>query len=141
LARPAGVRVAERPAGADGRWGLRAVHLSIDGPVLVELRRDGVPGLLRDDEDADPELGHDPHRLGRHGGRVGAPAERPEGLRADRLSRLLDEGAVVLAMALLEAAEQHLGALDEALARLLHRHAEALELDPAEAPPEAQDEP
>src|SRR5439155_27321268 len=70
----------------------------------------------------------------------GAALEGPAGPRADRLPRLLHERAVVLAVPLLEAAQDHLRALDEAPPRLLHRHAEALELDPPEAAPDAEDE-
>src|SRR5205823_8974311 len=109
--------------------------------VMRELVADDVPGLLWDDQDADAELGHDLHRLRGHGGRIGASLERPARPRSNRLLWLLHERAVVFAVALLEATEDHLRALDEPAARLLHRHAEALELDPSETAADAEDEP
>src|SRR5439155_17434270 len=102
------------------------------------LRRDDVPWLLRDDEDADAEAGHDVNGFRRHRGRVRATAEGLEGSGPEGRSRLLHELAVVGAVAVLEAAEDHLRALHEAAPRLLHRDAKPGELDPTEATPETQ---
>ena len=60
--------------------------------------------------------------------------------RADVAARLLDVRAVVLAVAALEALQDHLRRLDEALAAGVHVDAEAVELDPPEAAPEAEDD-
>ena len=43
---------------------LLAVHLPVDRAVFVQLLGERVPRLLRNDQDADPELRHDAHRLG-----------------------------------------------------------------------------
>jgi hypothetical protein len=109
--------------------------------VLDELLGDLGPRLLRDDEDAHAQFRHDLHRLGRHGRGVGAAAETLEGRGADVGARLADELPVELAVALLEAFEQHPRVFHEALAALVHGHAQALELDLARAPPQPQDHP
>jgi hypothetical protein len=63
LARALRIGIAERPPGADGRRRVDAVHLAVRLPVLAELGGHDVPGLLRDDQDADAELRHDVRRL------------------------------------------------------------------------------
>ena len=102
--------------------------------------RDHVPRLLRDDAEADAELGHDARRLGRDGGGVAAAAEGRVRARADVAAHLFDVRAVVLAVAALETLQDHLRRLDEELAAGVHVDAEAFELDPPEAAPEAEDE-
>src|SRR2546430_4351032 len=83
LARALGVDVAERPARRDGWRRLHRIDLAIDAAVRVQLLGHLVPGLLRDDEDADAEPGHDRQRLRRDGRRVCAAPERLERRRAD----------------------------------------------------------
>src|SRR5439155_1709041 len=134
------VLVAEGPARAHGRWRLRPVDVPVRRAVGVELLGDLGPGLLRDDEDAHPEPRHDRHRLRRDGRGVGPAAEGLERRRADRRAWLADELAVVLAVARLQAAQQHLRGFHEALAGLVHREPEAVELDAAGATTQAQDQ-
>src|SRR5207249_1127398 len=134
------VLVAEGPARAHGRWRLRPVDVPVRRAVGVELLGDLGPGLLRDDEDAHPEPRHDRHRLRRDGRGVGPAAEALERRRADRRARLADERAVVFAVARLQAAQQHLRRFHEALAGLVHREPEAVELDAAGATTQAQDQ-
>src|SRR5208283_887991 len=100
--------------------------------------RDGLPRLLRNDQDADAELRHDARGLGRDGGRVSASLERLERLRPDVAPRLLDIFAVVFAVAFLESLEQHLRRFDKALARFAERNAEPFELDSRKSPPQAK---
>ena len=109
--------------------------------VRVELGHHGVPRLLRDDQDADAELGHDPARLRRDGRGVAAAAERLERPRPELTLGLREERALVLHEAGLESIEHHLGGLDEAAPRLVHRDAEAVELDEAEPATDAEDDP
>src|SRR5256885_13120451 len=72
---------------------------------------------------------------------AGAAAERLERRGPDGRAWLLHERAVVLAVAVLESLQQHLRGFDEALARFLHRHAEAVELHLAGTAAEAEDQP
>jgi hypothetical protein len=67
-------------------------------------------------------------------------AERLERRRPDRRTRLLDEPAVILAVAGFEPLQQHLGRFREPLPRLVHREPEAVELDLAGATAQTQDE-
>ena len=53
------VFIAEHPAGADRRRWLRAVQLAEDIGVDGQVFGDRRPRLLRDDEDADTQFGHD----------------------------------------------------------------------------------
>ena len=140
LARPVGAGVAERPARGDRRGRLGAVHLAVDPAIVLELLGDLRPGLLGNDQDAHAQLGHDARRLRRDRRRIGAAAEGLERRRPDVGARLPDELAVVLAIAALEALQQHPRRLDEARARLVHGQPEAVELDLARAAAEAQDE-
>jgi hypothetical protein len=100
--------------------------LAVNRAVLAELLGDRLPRLLGNDEDAETELGHDARRLGRDCRGVRAAAERLEGERTDVAPRLAEELAVVLAIALLEPPQDHMGVLDEPLAGLVHVDAEAL---------------
>ena len=87
------------------------------------------------------EVGHDLHRLGADRRRVRAITERLE-RRGPQVARcLLVVRAVVLHAALLEPLEHEARALDEPSARLVHRHAEAAELDAPEAAADAEDDP
>src|SRR5881409_1418840 len=141
LARALGVAVAEGPPRRDGRRRLRAVDLAVDGAVRIQLLGHLVPRLLRDDQDPDAQARHDRQRVRRDGRRVGAAAERLERRGPDGRAWLLHERAVVLAVAVLESLQQHLRGFDEALARFLHRHAEAVELHLAGTAAEAEDQP
>src|SRR5205814_1573922 len=133
--------IAEDPARADGGQCADPVHLAIALAVRRQLGGDDVPRFLRDDQDADAQLRHDAARLGGHRGSICAALEGSERSGPDWLPRLADELARILRIARLERPEQHLRALHEAGARLLHRDAEALELHAPEPPPDAEDEP
>ena len=135
------VGIAERPARGHRGKRLHAVDLAVERVVLGQLLGHLFPRLLRNDEDAHAELGHDLHRLGGDGGGIGAAAKALEGRGPDVRARLADELAVELAVTLLQSLQQHLGVLDEALAALAHGHAEPVELDLARPAPEAQDHP
>src|SRR5438876_3637685 len=141
LARALGVAVAEGPPRRDGRRRLCAVDLAVDGAVRIQLLGHLVPRLLRDDQDPDAQARHDRQRVRRDGRRVGAAAERLERRGPDGRAWLLHERAVVLAVAVLESLQQHLRGFDEAQARFLHRHAEAVELHLAGTAAEAEDQP
>ena len=140
LFRAVGALVHEGPSGDERGRGLGPVHLAVQLPVLPDLAFDVVPRLLRHDEKADPELRHDARRFRRHRGRVGTAPERAEGGGAKVAAGLLDELAVELDVALLEALQHVLGVLDESLPRLVHVDPEALELHPAEPAPDAEDD-
>jgi hypothetical protein len=141
LGRAIDVLVAVGPAADDRRRGVDAVHVAKRLAIVVELGRDDIPRLLRDDEDADPELRHDLRGFRRHGGGVGAAPERLERPRAELAAPLLHERAVELHPAALEPFEDHLRRLDEDRAALLLVDAEAFELDPAEPAADAEDQP
>src|SRR5438093_918127 len=137
---PARVLVAERPASNDRRRRIRAVHLAVDPAVVVQLPRHHVPRLLRDDQEADAEPGHDDGRLGRDRGGVGPAAKRLERPRSELAPLLLHEAAVELAIAAFEALEDHLRRLAEDRAAVLLVHAEPFELHAPEPATEAEDQ-
>src|SRR5437773_2489770 len=140
LLRQARVLVAERPAADDRRRRIRAVHLAVDPAVVVQLPRHHVPRLLRDDQEADAEPGHDDRRLGRDRGGLGPAAKRLERPRSELAPLLLHEAAVELAIAALEPLEDHLRRLAEDRAAVLLVHAEPFELHAPEPATEAEDQ-
>ena len=60
----AGILIAEDPAAGDRCRRLGPVGLTVDRPVRVQLYRDVFPRLLRNNQDADTQPGHDLGRLG-----------------------------------------------------------------------------
>src|SRR5690606_36062433 len=112
-------------------------HLVVDVEVLLHV----VPRFLRNHQQADAELGHDRYRVGADRGGERSAAEGLERLRPDVASRLLYEAAIELHPAALEPFEHEPRRLDEALARFVHRYAEAVEFDAPESTADAEDHP
>src|SRR5262249_25890888 len=77
------VAIAEPPARQHRRRRLCLVHIAIDAPIVHHLLVDGVPRLLRDDEEADAQARHDFRRLRRHRRSIGTSLETLERTRAD----------------------------------------------------------
>src|SRR5215469_10642927 len=141
LVRAIDARVAERPARRYGRQRLAAIHLSVDGAVFVQLLRHRLPRLLRDNEDADPEFCHDARGFRRHRGGIGSALEALERFWPNIAPGLLDELSIVFYVTLLEAFEDHLRILDEALAGLAHLDAKALVFNSRETSAQAENHP
>src|SRR6185312_14358014 len=132
------VVIAEHPAREDRRRRFGVIHLPIDLAVIRHFGRHRVPGLLRDDEQSHAKTRHDFRGLGRYGRGIGASLERLERTRTDVASRLLDDRAVELAPAALEALEQHLCGLHETLTRAILIDAKTFEFDAPKTAPHSE---
>src|SRR5262249_16797344 len=122
------VAIAEHPARENRRRRVGLVHLAIDAPVVTHLFDHGIPRLLRDDKEANPQLPHDVRRFWRHCRRIGTTLKALEWSRTDIAALLLDDLAVVLAPTALESLNEHLRGFDEAFAGRVLVDPEALEL-------------
>src|SRR5690606_34704682 len=97
-----GVLVADDPGRDDRRRRFAPVRLAVCLAVGLDHAGDVLPRLLRDDQQTDAELGHDPRGLGRDRGGVGAAAEALLRSRPDLAADLSDEAPVVFVEAVLE---------------------------------------
>src|ERR1700723_1662264 len=82
--------------------------------ILLEVRGHELPGLLNDHKHAQPELGHDRHRISRCGGGKRAALERLERSRPNVTPRLL-HSRTTFDIACFQSVEHKLGIFIEAL--------------------------
>src|SRR5262249_30616065 len=115
--------------------------VAIDLIVTFQLGSGGVPVALRHDEDPEPELGHDLGGFRTDGGAVYAIGKIRVGLRANAHLGNLKIFTLVREAVVLQRLDHDFGRLDEALARLLHRDAEAIIFNAGSAATEPDEQP
>ena len=128
----------EEPAAQRLGPGHAHVHLVPGLVVLLEVLGHDLPWLLRNDQHAHPQVGHDLDRFWRYGGGVGTALEGLERAGANVAPRLLQGGAT-LHVTVLQAIHDQLGVFDEGVAGNVHVETEAVVFDLAQPPTEAHD--
>ena len=117
--------------------GFVAVNLAPDLVVNLEIFFYRVPRLLRNHQQADSELRHYRHRLGRDGGSVSAALERARRARTDLAARLAGEFAA-FHVAVFERVQNQLSVFDEQVAAFVLVEAKTVVLDARETASEAE---